>query len=66
MTDREHLLWLHDRLTCVHGESALKDYMHRFRAIITAIPADQTTPSDGRGFNGSRTLREKLGLPDDL
>jgi hypothetical protein len=60
MTDREFLMWLHNRLTEVHGEDALMDYMHKFRAIITSIPANQITPSDGRGGNDLKALRNNL------
>lgn len=37
-TDREVLMWLHQRLVNVHKESPLFDYMHRLRQIIRAIP----------------------------
>lgn len=45
MPDREFLIWLHERLKLVHGESELKDYMHKLRAIICATPPDQLTPN---------------------
>jgi len=35
-TDREILLWFHQRLVHQHDESELKDYMHRLRWIIAA------------------------------
>jgi hypothetical protein len=60
MTDREFLMWLHNRLTNVHGESSLKDYMHMLRNIITSIPENQQTPIDGRGGNDLKELRERL------
>ena len=41
MKDRDFLLWLHERLVKVHGESPYYDYMHRFREIIAAIPVEQ-------------------------
>lgn len=37
-TDREILLWLHQRLVNQHKESHLFDYMHRLRWIIQATP----------------------------
>jgi hypothetical protein len=43
MKDREFLIWLHERLTEVHGENHLVDYMHKLRAVIHATPADKTT-----------------------
>ncbi len=36
MEDREFLMWLHSRLTAVHGEEETVDYMHKLRAIIRA------------------------------
>lgn len=46
MRDREFLMWLHARLTEIHGESPLVDYMHKLRAVIRATPADQYTPNN--------------------
>lgn len=60
MTDRDFLMWLHERLTEVYGESSLIDYMHRLRCIITSIPENQITPNDGRGGNDLESLVEKL------
>lgn len=40
-TDREVLLWLHQRLVNQHRESHLYDYMHRLRWIIQAMPHDK-------------------------
>ncbi|MCP3686308.1 MAG: hypothetical protein GY861_27000 [bacterium] len=34
LTDREMLIWFHERLVHVHGEDELVDYMHRLRDII--------------------------------
>ena len=45
MTDRNFLAWIHARMTNVHNESELADYMHRLRAIIKATPVDKLTPS---------------------
>ena len=47
MTDREFLMWLHERLVSVHGEDACFDYMYKLRAIIKATPADRMTPNIG-------------------
>lgn len=41
MTDRMFLMWIHERLTQVHGESPFFDYMHRLREIIASTPKDQ-------------------------
>ncbi len=43
MTDRECLIWIHQRLVKVHGESKFVDYMHRLREVIYAIPKDKDT-----------------------
>jgi hypothetical protein len=59
MNDREFLMWLHARLTEVHGEHSLVDYMRKFRAVISSIPENQVTPNDGRGGNNLESLREK-------
>lgn len=42
-TDREVLIWLHERLVHVHGEKELLDYMHRLRHIIKATPKNQVS-----------------------
>lgn len=47
MTDREFLIWLHERLEYVHKEDSLYDYMHRLRAIIKNTPKDKITPTCG-------------------
>jgi len=58
MKDREFLIWLHERLTDVHGENSHVDYMHKLRAIIKATPKDQLTPNMGTGNNLSELLRD--------
>lgn len=45
-TDREILIWLHERLVNVHGEKELYDYMHRLRAIIKHTPAKRITRTE--------------------
>lgn len=60
MKDREFLCWMHQRLVSVHHESEFVDYMHKFRAIIAATPADQETPSNGRGGDSLEDLRARL------
>lgn len=44
MTDREVLIWIHQRLVLGHGESDIVDYMHKLRAVIAGLPADQRSP----------------------
>lgn len=41
MTDRDFLIWIHERLEHVYKEDPLMDYMHRLRDIIYSIPKDQ-------------------------
>ncbi len=43
MTDRERLIWLHQHLVKVHGESPLKGYMHGLRDMIYETPPDRDT-----------------------
>ena len=59
MNDREFLMWLHERLTEQHGESATFDYMHKLRAIIRATPADKITPNMAT-CNSLGELRKEL------
>lgn len=40
MTDREFLIWIHQRLVS-HGDKPLIGFMHRLREIIHATPKDQ-------------------------
>ena len=44
MTDREFLIWIHERLELVHNENPLDDYMHTLRAIIRCTPVERVTP----------------------
>jgi len=37
MTDREFLVWLHNRLEHVHGENPHVDYMYKLRSIIITM-----------------------------
>jgi len=62
LTDREFLIWIHERLVNQYGESPYMDYMHKLRAIIITIPADQVTPQDGRGGNDINDLRKRLNM----
>lgn len=58
-TDREILLWFHQRLVNKHGENPLRDYMHRLRWIIQAMPTRKTS----RGQKISKTCNgvDELG-----
>jgi hypothetical protein len=45
ISDKGFLQWVHDRMRFVHGENENYDYMHKLRAIIAAMPAEQKTPN---------------------
>jgi len=45
MTDKDFLIWIHNRLEFVHGELHHADYMHKLRTIIDATPEDKITPN---------------------
>jgi hypothetical protein len=45
MKDKDFLIWVHERLTEVHKESPVVNYMHKLRAIIKATPPDRETPN---------------------
>ena len=60
MKDRDFLIWIHARLTDVHNEFELTDYMHKLRAIIHDTLPEKETPADGRGGNSLRELTMKL------
>ena len=59
-TDREVLIWFHDRLVHVHKESELMDYMHRLRYIIKGTPKNRTTRKGCA--NGMDELRKQLKI----
>ena len=58
-TDREILIWFHQRLEHHYGESRLYDYMHRLRAIIRHIPGD-AVHRDGDGCNSLEELNKEM------
>ena len=43
MTDRDFLIWIHERLVKVYNEDPLLDYMHRLRGIIYNAPTKRTS-----------------------
>jgi len=59
-SDRGFLMWIHERLEHVHGESHLMDYMHKLRAIIAEMPADRKTVSVGQGKNSLEMLQQSI------
>lgn len=58
MKDRDFLIWLHRRLTEVHGESEIVDYMHKLRAIIKSTDKNKVTPNSGTGNSLDAMLKE--------
>ena len=45
MTDKDFLIWLHQRLVNIHNENELYDYMHKLRQIIFNMPNNYITPN---------------------
>ena len=58
VTDREILIWIHQRLVKVHGESPYVDYMHALRDVIDGLPLDKKSRSDVVTMNSTRVLEE--------
>ena len=52
-TDREVLIWFHQRLVHQHGERELYDYMRRLRSIIKATPKNKTSRYNTKTCNNS-------------
>jgi hypothetical protein len=44
VTDREFLVWLHERLEYIYKERPIEDFMHKLKAIAVATPIDQVSP----------------------
>ena len=58
-TDREVLMFFHERLQKVHNENELLDYMHRLRWIIAATPPSKI--SRGQGIKQTCNSFKDLG-----
>ncbi len=56
MTDRELLIWIHQRMVKVHGESPYYGYMHHLRAIIHN--ADARRESSTANMDSMNALKE--------
>lgn len=52
MRDRDFLIWIHERMTCVHGEAHHIDYMGKLRSIIAAMNPEQETPNTAPALPG--------------
>lgn len=59
MTDREFLIWLHERLVHQHKESKYVDYMHFLRDIIAATPK-------GRRSRGPVVTMNSMDVLDEI
>ena len=64
MKDQEFLMWLHSRLTEVHGESPIVDYMHKLRAIIKFTPPQRESPNSASS-NSLHDLRCDLNKQEN-
>ena len=60
MSDREYLMWLHERLVNEYGVPECADYMHKLRAIIKATPREQRSPNMVPG-NSLEELKRESG-----
>lgn len=58
--DRNFLMWVHERLEKVYGQSELIDYMHRLRAIIEHTPAHASHRCTSFACNGLDELKKAL------
>ena len=63
-TDREVLIWLHERLVHVHKECELVDYLHRLRHIIAATTKHAMHRTEGGAMNGMDELLRYLKAKD--
>ena len=63
MTDRDFLMWLHERLEHVHGENACFGYMHTLRAIIENTPKTQQSRIM-LNYNSLEALKDALLLEE--
>ena len=60
MNDRDYLIWLHERLTEVHGERQCVDYMHKLRAIIKTTPKEKCSQNMATGNSLEELKRDYL------
>ena len=64
MTDRDILIWIHQRLVKVHSESEFVDYMHALRDVIHGMPKDRQSRGDVVTMHSHDVLDEiRLGDP---
>lgn len=58
MTDRDFLIWIHQRLVKVHGEREMVDYMHKLRDLIYEIPKNQNKIGNVVTMRSNEVLKE--------
>ena len=58
MTDREILIFIHQRLVNVHNESPFVDYMHKLREVIYGMPKDKQSSSNVMTMHSTEVLDE--------
>ena len=66
MTDRECLIWIHQRLIKVHKEHPYVDYMHRLRDVIYGMPKDKKSISDVATMHSTKIYDEIKNLQDAI
>ena len=59
MTDREFLIWLHERFEHKYKEHNCYDFMHRLRNLIIVTPNERITPIQ-QTFNSLEDMQEFL------
>jgi hypothetical protein len=58
MTDREFLIWLHQRLVNVHGESPFITHMHHLRDVIYGMPKEKNSIGNVVTMHSNEVLDE--------
>ena len=58
LTDREILIWIHQRMVKVHDENPLVDYMHCLRDVIHGMPNDRCSHSNTGNMDSTDVLKE--------
>ena len=61
MTDREILIFIHQRLINVHKESPFFDYMHKLREVIHGMPKDKQSNNGTITMHSTEVLDEIRG-----
>ena len=59
MTDKQFLIWIHERLRLVHSENEHVDYMYKLRSIIESTPPEKYTPNTSTFNSIAEMYKEK-------